>query len=99
MRETAARGEEAVQEALRPLAALRDAKEEKDAVRTLEVYLLDAQCSYLKTGELLYLHKNTVKYRIQRFSDILGYRIGDFPDTFSLYCAVAVNRLLTFCPK
>ena len=98
-RERIGRGEEAVQEALRPLAALRDAKEEKDAVRTLEVYLLDAQCSYLKTGELLYLHKNTVKYRIQRFSDILGYRIGDFPDTFSLYCAVAVNRLLTFCPK
>ena len=98
-RDRIGRGEEAVQEALKPLEALRDAKEEKEGIRTLEVYLLDAQCSYLKTGELLYLHKNTVKYRIQRFSDILGYRIGDFPDTFSLYCAVAVNRLLTFCPK
>lgn len=98
-RDRIGRGEEAVQEALKPLEALRDAKEEKEGIRTLEVYLLDAQCSYLKTGELLYLHKNTVKYRIQRFSDILGYRVGDFPDTFSLYCAVAVNRLLTFCPK
>lgn len=98
-RERVGKGEEAVQEALKPLAALGDAKEEMDSVKTLEVYLLDAQCSYLKTGELLYLHKNTVKYRIQRFSDILGYRVGDFPDTFSLYCAVAVNRLLSFCPK
>lgn len=92
-------GEEAVLEALKPFALLREAKEENDSVKTLEVYLLDAQCSYLKTGELLYLHKNTVKYRIQRFSDILGYRVGDFPDSFSLYYAAAVNRLLNFCPK
>lgn len=93
------KGEEAVQKALRPLELLCEAGEEKESLKTLEVYLLDAQCSYLKTGELLYLHKNTVKYRIQRLSDLLGCRIGDFPDSFSLYYAAAVNRLLTFCPK
>lgn len=89
-------GEDAVQEALKPLAPLES---EEDFVRTLEVYLLDAQCSAQKTGELLFLHKNTVKYRIQRLSDLLGFHIGDFPDTLSLYYAVAVRRLLAFCPK
>ena len=47
-----------------------------------------------RTAELLYLHKNTVKYRIQRISDLLGYRPDRMPETVKLYQAVAVERLL-----
>lgn len=98
-REMIERGEEAVLEVLKPLAPLTGAKEEYESIKTLEVFLLDSQCSHIKTGELLYLHKNTVKYRLQQYSDLLGFHIGDFPDTLPLYYAAAVSRLLGDCPK
>lgn len=94
-----AKGEEAVKQALEPLAVFRDMKDGQAAVNTLEAFLLDARLSPMRTGELLYLHKNTVKYRIQQYSDTLGFHIGDFPDTLPLYYAAAVDRLLSVCPK
>lgn len=94
-------GETVVYEAQKPLEPIRREKDE-GCLDTLEVYLLDAQCSYQRTGDLLFLHKNTVKYRLARCSDLVGYHIGDFPDTLPLYYAVAVRRLLRaedICPK
>ena len=63
-------------------------------METLSVYLLDGETSVTRTAELLYLHKNTVKYRIQRISDLLGYRPDKMPEAVRLYQAVAVERLL-----
>ena len=40
------------------------------------------------------VYKRQVKYRLNRCSDLVGYHIGDFPDTLPLYHAVAVRRLL-----
>lgn len=65
-RETVERGEKAVQQTLAPLAILRSRREEAELVRTLQVYLLDGGCSVTKTAERLFLHKNTVKYRMQQ---------------------------------
>ena len=86
-------GETGLYECQRPLEPIAREKDEA-CLDTLEVYLLDAQCSYQRAGELLFLHKNTVKYRLNRCSDLVGYHIGDFPDTLPLYHAVAVRRLL-----
>ena len=86
-------GETGLYECQRPLEPIAREKDEA-SLDTLEVYLLDAQCSYQRAGELLFLHKNTVKYRLNRCSDLVGYHIGDFPDTLPLYHAVAVRRLL-----
>lgn len=86
-------GETGLHEVMKPLEPIRMEKDEA-CLDTLEVYLLDAQCSYQRTGDLLFLHKNTVKYRLSRCSDLVGYRIGDFPDTLPLYHAAAVRRLL-----
>ena len=47
-----------------------------------------------RTAELLFLHKNTIKYRLQRISDLLGYRIGKMPETIDLYRGAAIYRLL-----
>ena len=93
-RQMAAGGERSVEDMRKPLERIKKAKEGTDYIKTLQVYLLDAQCSYQRTGELLYLHKNTVKYRISQCSDLLGYRIGEYPDTLSLYYAAAMERLL-----
>ena len=62
--------------------------------KTLAVFLLDGESSVTKTAQLLYLHKNTVKYRIKRIADLLGYHPAKMPEAAALYQAVAVQRLL-----
>mgnify|MGYP002538406865 FL=1 len=76
------------------LRNLQTNNEEWPLLDTLSAYLLDGEASVTRTAELLYLHKNTVKYRIQRISDLLGYRPDRMPETVKLYQAVAVERLL-----
>lgn len=93
-RELIDRGESAVKQCLAPLRNLRTNNEEWPLLETLSVYLLDGETSVTRTAELLYLHKNTVKYRIQRISDLLGYRPDKMPEAVRLYQAVAVERLL-----
>ncbi len=66
----------------------------QEMLRTLTVFLLDAQCNVARTAILLNVHKNTVKYRMQRLNDRFGYDVGDFPGTIALYTAVALQRLL-----
>ena len=73
---------------------LQKNNEELSVAETLGVYLLDTGCSVTKTASILYLHVNTVKYRIGRISDIIGYRPDKMPENFSLFLAVALYRLL-----
>lgn len=58
------------------------------------MFLLDCDSSVTRTAEMLFLHKNTIKYRLQRISDLLGYRIGKMPETIELYRGAAIYRLL-----
>lgn len=78
-------------EVLQPLLTA-DASD--DLVDTLAAYLLDADGSMQKTGDCLYLHKNTAKYRINKVKQRLGYDIGKMPEAYALYQAVALNRLM-----
>lgn len=84
-------GEEAVQEKLAVLAPIRD---EAGLAATLQVLLLDAGSSVARTAELLFLHKNTVKYRLQRIAGRLGHPVGKMPEAIALYFACALSRLL-----
>lgn len=93
-RETVDAGEAAVQRALAPLESVRAAREGAELVRTLQLYLLDADRSVTKTAQLLFLHKNTVKYRLQQLQARLGYPASKLPEVFGLYTACAVTRLL-----
>ena len=88
------RGERAVEEALRSLGSLHHDGGDTNLVGTLETYLLDAQMSVTTTAEKMFLHKNTIKYRIQRIADHLGFVPGSFPETIPLFTACALNRLL-----
>ena len=77
-----------------PLAALQADREYHDLLDTACVYLLDCDSSVTRTAEMLFLHKNTIKYRLQRIADLLGYRLGKMPETIELYRSAAVYRLL-----
>jgi len=88
------RGERAVNEALRSIEALMHENDETNLMGTLECYLLDAQMSVTQAAEKMFLHKNTIKYRIQRIADQLGFVPGSFPESMPLFTACALNRLL-----
>ena len=77
-----------------PLAALQSDREYQDLLETACVYLLDCDNSVTRTAEALFLHKNTIKYRLQRIADLLGYRLGKMPETIELYRSAAIYRLL-----
>lgn len=56
--------------------------------------MLDGESSVTQTSELLYLHKNTVKYRIRRISNLLGHKPDKMPEMLELYKACALRRLM-----
>jgi len=89
------KGEEAAADAMRCLEPLRGLREEAGFVETLECFMLDAEMSMTKTAELLYVHKNTIKYRMLQMGNRLGYPIGKLPESMVLYDACGIHRLLT----
>lgn len=93
-RELTASGEAAAEAALEVLSPLAGEREAGALERTLCVYLLDAESSVSRTAELLYLHKNTVKYRLQRIGARLGHGVNKMPESFALYRACALRRML-----
>ena len=88
-------GEAAIDTCLRAISPVQTDSEELDLAATLSTYLLDGAMSVTFTSELLFIHKNTVKYRIQRISNLLGYRPDKMPELLELYRACAVRRLLS----
>lgn len=87
-------GEASLNSCLQPIIPVQKDKEELDLTETLAVFLLDGEVSVTMTSELLYLHKNTVKYRIRRISNLLGYKPDKMPEMLELYKACAIRRLL-----
>jgi len=77
------------------IAAGRDGAEILD---TLACFLLDRNSSITETAAALFVHKNTVKYRLQKAGDLLGFRIGDIPQSKNLMYAIALRRLLDGLP-
>lgn len=81
----------ALLEILEPMHAWRDGEE---VIKTLSTFLLDENSSITRTAEALFVHKNTIKYRLQKASDCLGFHIGDMPHSQKLTVCLAICRLL-----
>ncbi|MCK9217770.1 MAG: helix-turn-helix domain-containing protein [Firmicutes bacterium] len=79
---------------LKPLEHLLLQEDGQELVETLSVFLLDTQSNMQLTGELLFMHKNTVNYRINKIKQRLGHDIAKMPKSYKLYVAVALHRLL-----
>ena len=63
-----------------------------DAIETLRTYL-ECGSSIKKTSELLYLHENTIKYRIRRLEEILGVDLHDQNNIIRLRNALIIFRM------
>lgn len=89
-------GEEAVRENLLPLRSLRweDKEQEKEWINTLATFMLDTQANMSQTADLLFVHKSTVKYRIHKINERLNYNILKLPESYRLYTALAIERLV-----
>lgn len=95
------RGEDAVVNVLKPLKFL-DTEIQQELYQTLETYLLDAEMNIARTAELLFVHKNTIKYRVANLNKLFHCQISKMPEAYELYQAAAVNRLLRnleYCPN
>ena len=89
------RGEDTLYLSMKPLKMLENFSEGMELSKTLSVYLLDADSVVSRCAELLFLHKNTVKYRLSRIAACLGHHVDKEPEKFYLYQAVAIERLLS----
>ncbi|MFD0829635.1 PucR family transcriptional regulator [Neobacillus sp. M.A.Huq-85] len=78
---------------LRSLAYPKN-KDEEDLVNTLFVYL-DNNCEIAITSRKLYVHRNTVKYRIAKCEEILNYSIHDSQESLQLRIALLLRSNFT----
>lgn len=82
---------ENLEQYLRILTNLRNANAE--LIPTLTIYLLDVGSSMTETARLLYVHLNTVKYRLRQVQELTGFSPTQLPGAYSLYITAAINRL------
>ncbi|MET3505413.1 PucR family transcriptional regulator [Halalkalibacter oceani] len=62
-------------------------------VETLKVYF-EHDCSLKDTAELLYIHVNTIKYRLKKIKELTEYDVFRTEDKFYLQLGLKVARLL-----
>ena len=87
-------GEASISAAEGCLDALDEHHGAEELLKTLEVYFLDADMSMQLCSEILDVHKNTVKYRINMVCDALGHPIGSPVAASRLTIALALRRIL-----
>ena len=79
--------------ALHRLLAPLDDHKNPELLPTLAVYLLDADSEVKRTSELLFVHRNTILYRLNQVREKLGQEIDTLPMSYEVYLAAALWRL------
>ncbi|WP_180954654.1 PucR family transcriptional regulator [Bacillus sp. V5-8f] len=76
---------------LRSLAYPRT-RDEEDLIKTLVVFL-DNNCEIAITSKKLFVHRNTVKYRIAKCEEILNYSVEDPTNSLHLRMALLMRTM------
>lgn len=66
---------------------------DEELLPTLLTYLLDANAEVKATSELLFVHRNTVLYRLNKIRNLLNCNLNDLPQSYDIYVAAAIRRL------
>ena len=70
-----------------------DEKNQKDLIKTLQVFL-DNESVIQSSSDELHVHYNTMKYRLKRIEEITGLNLTDAQNRLNLRLALAVFRFL-----
>lgn len=68
-----------------------DQENDSELLKTLDIYLQE-NCNIAKTTERLYVHRNTVKYRIKRIQELLKKDLHDVNVQFNLRLAFKIRK-------
>lgn len=68
-------------------------KENQELIKTIQVFL-DSQCEISETSRRLYIHRNTVKYRIEKAEEILNCSFRDPAHSLRIRVALMIGSLL-----
>lgn len=71
--------------------AYPDNQMEDELRKTLYTYL-SCNSSITKTAEILYLHRNTIKYRLKKCEEILGVDLSDVSNCFQIQLALILTE-------
>ena len=70
---------------------IKDQKNE--LMKTLYTYYFSAQRSAKITANLLFIHRNTVQYRINTIKELVKYDLNQLPESIELYTSCALHAL------
>ncbi|MEV6793226.1 helix-turn-helix domain-containing protein [Streptomyces sp. NPDC051320] len=70
-----------------------DARHHTELVTTLSRYL-ESGGSYDATSETLFIHRSTVRYRLQRIREITGHDLSDVETRLNLHVATRIRNVL-----
>jgi len=84
-------GEEMIEESL---SVIEPILEDKELLKTLMAFLLDANGNFDDCSKILFIHKNTVKYRIKKISELIGNDVTIYSEFYDVYMACMLYRLI-----
>jgi sugar diacid utilization regulator len=70
-----------------------DTNNSSDLVKTLEILLLENQ-NVSKTADMLFIHRNTLKYRITKIEEILDIDLKDANTCFNILLCIKIKRFI-----
>ena len=76
---------------------LEDQRNATHFIDTLDIYI-KCRFNMTKTASMLYLHRNSLAYRIKKIEDILGIAIDQQQDVLRIQLSICALKLyLTYC--
>lgn len=75
-----------------------DEAEQKELTRTLNMYY-DTQCQLVETSKRLFVHRNTVIYRLDKCEKLMGIKLKDPTESLRFRIAFAIEPLLRIDPS
>jgi sugar diacid utilization regulator len=78
---------------LGPIAENDASIKDISSIQLLETYL-NENCNITVTAEKLFLHRNTLKYRIKKIEDLLKCDLHNFDDCIKVKMALYINKML-----
>lgn len=65
---------------------------ETNFMETLEIYLRN-QCDLSKSADALFLHRNSLRYRLKKIEEILNVQLNDMDSTLNLIIAFKIKQI------